>query len=338
MDSQTRRKVRAVYGKKSTKNISASTAAVFLPTPDSSPAATKGTSVGPSISPPPSINVPDSSSDPASLTASTLTSVLQPIDRAPLDDITEALSNVKLNDDTKDPNVPPVQSTKPGNRVLRDKTRKAGKPHPVTATSDTLQADSRLKWLKPLLDAYSPEADGEQLEIQKWSDMGFDSCDLTKMAESSFAEVYKVMNDLGTSVLKIIALKPPSGPGSRRDTSSPVNDVISEVVIMNMMAEIYGFLEFKQAHLVEGKPSRPFVAAYDAFAIKKTTYFPHPSVYHNEQVFLVLELGDAGTDVENSVINQPSQLWDTFLGVTLAIATGETEFEFEVRSNLAEKI
>lgn len=59
--------------------------------------------------------------------------------------------------------------------------------------------------------------------------------------------------------------------------------------------------------------------------------FPHPSRYHKDQLFLVIELGDAGKDLEHYELMTREELWDVFLGTAMALATGEDMFGFEHR-------
>jgi serine/threonine-protein kinase haspin len=196
------------------------------------------------------------------------------------------------------------------------------------------------------MDAY--EQNGHpRLTIKQWEAALDPTWPLLKIAESSYAEVYKVTNPSGTSILKIMALKPPSGPGSRRETACTVESVLSEVLIMDLMAEVPGFLIFRDAHLIEGRPPETMVAAWEGYdwgcalldgeepadgdEAEGRSEFPHPAKYGKDQVFLSLELGDAGMDIEHYPIRTAAELWDIFLGITLALAMGEVVCGFEHR-------
>lgn len=246
------------------------------------------------------------------------------------DDLTVALSDGKIETKTKSTSTRKPRKTR-NSPISEEPTSRPTRASKSTKQDAASKDESRLNWLKPLTNAYN--FDGHpNTAIQQWKDILDPDWALEKIAESSYAEVYKVRNPSGTSILKIMALKPPSGPGSQRETAVTVESVVSEVLIMDMMAEIPGFLEFKAAHIIAGKAPRGMVKAFETFdeGSKDGTFFPRPASYHKEQLFLALELGDAGLDIEHFEIVNVAQLWDIFLRTTIAMASGEAEFRFEV--------
>jgi len=266
-----------------------------------------------------------------------LKSKLSPVRRA-LDDVTNSLSNFRLDDRTVEAGkeVSGKSPAKTRGKAAKNRTSpQSSEPciNQATRAGRTRKAepseDPRKGWLEPLTKEYE-KSGMHKMEIRKWVDILDEEWGLEKIAESSYAEVYKVSNCDGTSVLKVMALKPPSGPGSQRDTSVDVTSAVSEVLIMDMMAEIPGFLEFKGAHIIEGKPPRAIKGAYDAHAAKHESFFPQPGSYHRDQLFLALELGDAGTDIEHFSITAISQIWDIFFGIVIALSHGEELASFEV--------
>lgn len=249
-----------------------------------------------------------------------------------LDDINAALNDLKID----------KPAPAPSPRKTTTTTRKTRGSY---SASKSAPLDKRLEWLTPLLDAYEDNGNPRP-QIKDWESVLDPSWSLLKIAESSYAEVYKVTNPSGTSILKVMALKPPSGPGSRRETACTVESVISEVLIMDLMADIPGYLVFRDMHLISGNPPDSVVAAWEAHDWgvslldddgeetnkgEANSTFPHPAKYNKEAVFLVLELGDAGVDVEHYVTKTMAELWDIFLGITIALATGESVCGFEHR-------
>jgi hypothetical protein len=196
------------------------------------------------------------------------------------------------------------------------------------------KANEKHKWLEPLTTVYSREGRND-LTIQKWQDVLQDGWFVEKIAESSYAEVFKIINNQGSSVLKLMALKPPTGRGSRRETAVTPDSIVSEVFIMDLMADIPGFLEFKEAWIIEGQPPKQIITAFEKFEATKTSEFTHPTRYPKNQVFVALELGDAGIDVENFQTSQLSQIWDIFLKIVVTLAVGEREYSFEVSLDLS---
>jgi hypothetical protein len=259
--------------------------------------------------------------------------------RHALDDLTNALRNVKLKSEVKAGCRTEEQFPKGTNRSKKTSLEVKDLEDAITTRTTRItkiaksKHDPREKWLKPLTGIF--ESDGSSaIMIRKWEDILDPNWKLEKIAESSYAEVYKVANEEGTSVLKVMALKPPKGPGSQRETAVTVESVVSEVLIMDMMAEIPGFLEFKGAHIIEGKAPKGLTEAYEAHSLKQESFFPKPTGYHKDQLFLALELGDAGLDIEHFNIVNLAQLWDIFLRTTFAMANGEAEFRFEVSLTL----
>ncbi|RAL64220.1 hypothetical protein DID88_002112 [Monilinia fructigena] len=99
---------------------------------------------------------------------------------------------------------------------------------------------------------------------KNWDDVLAPGSSIQKIAEASYAEVFRITNPVGSSILKLLRLKVPTDPTSKRsDTAIKVETVVSEMRLMNSLTEIPGFVKFKDAHIVEGKPPAAFVEAYE---------------------------------------------------------------------------
>lgn len=189
--------------------------------------------------------------------------------------------------------------------------------------------------LLPLVNAYKADI-GNPLLIKDWNDLLDDDSHITKIAEASYAEVYKVTTNAGNSILKVMTIKLPELPASlRSETSIDVNLLISEIRIMNALTEIPGFVTFKDAHLVNGVIPRCILEAYDDHVKKLErrggkSEFPHPIGYDEETMFLVIELGDAGVVLDEYKLDTIHEFWDIFIGVTVALARAEVFRDFEV--------
>ncbi|KAK7726640.1 hypothetical protein SLS57_003200 [Botryosphaeria dothidea] len=182
-----------------------------------------------------------------------------------------------------------------------------------------------------------------------------------KIAEASYGEVYRLalrapQPGLGASdesVLKIIALKPPpesrpTGRGkkaeARRETiegMSSVESVAGEIRLLQRMALVPGFTNFRDVRVLRGAPSGCFVDAWRAWnegrEEEKRSIFPDPGrkgSYDDEQLWAVIEMQDAGTDLENVRMEEVGGVfgvWDVFWSVALALGKGEEEARFEHR-------
>ena len=202
-----------------------------------------------------------------------------------------------------------------------------------------------------------------------WADGLREDFSLVKIAEASFGEVYRLSlhpeaaaEDLSLplskndeSVLKVIALtQPPSTlPKSKRDRERALKkaenmskpaDVASELKLLQRLSDIPGFTNFRDLRVLRGRPPGPFAEAFEAFnaaqkaADKELSIFPDPAKkasYSKDQLWAVIEMQDAGTDLEKLVAQGVSSsiwvVWDIFWQVVLALAKGEEEAEFEHR-------
>ncbi|KAH9881146.1 hypothetical protein J1614_001641 [Plenodomus biglobosus] len=196
---------------------------------------------------------------------------------------------------------------------------------------------------------------------------------ISKIAEASFSEVYRLSstspNMKAESVLKVVALKtPPSAPFpcqlsaravrdrnaqlqkeqderfEKDEYKSHVSDVLSEVRLLQNLTPIPGFTVFRSLSLLRGRPSssQAFTSAWHAWNRArprgKKSEFPDPakkSSYDDTQLWAVIEMQDAGTDVEKLMeaggLKSVWEVWDVFWGVACSIAKAEEGVRFEHR-------
>ncbi|KAF2716299.1 hypothetical protein K431DRAFT_289525 [Polychaeton citri CBS 116435] len=201
--------------------------------------------------------------------------------------------------------------------------------------------------------------------FEDWSSELSSHFTVTKIAEASFGEVYRLslkqnwpllsLSRGEESVLKIIALTPPEStlPTAKRarnaalkraEAMSAPADVASEVRLLQRMASTPGFTNFRDLRILRGKPNKVFADAYKQFNAaqeakdKEMSIFPDPAkknAYREEQLWAVIEMQDAGTDLERLVEDGQFadiwHIWDAFWQVVLALAKGEEEAEYEHR-------
>ncbi|KAK5113009.1 hypothetical protein LTR85_011031 [Meristemomyces frigidus] len=186
---------------------------------------------------------------------------------------------------------------------------------------------------------------------------------LTKIAEASFGEVYRLslleqlpgLSRTDESVFKVIALKSPSATLpkdkkkrkamlKRAEAMSKPEDVANEVRLLQRMSSIPGFTNFRDVRILQGRPGALFNDAFRAYNVtqkaneKDPSIFPDPAKkgsYSDEQLWAVIEMQDAGTDLERLVemghCMSVWSVWDVFWQVVLTLAKGEEGAEFEHR-------
>ena len=189
-----------------------------------------------------------------------------------------------------------------------------------------------------------------------WSDQLSSHFAVTKIAEASFGEVYRLsllkahsaLGKTDESVLKIIALKPPTSTKrkmskaakKRTEMMSDPEDVAAEVRLMQRMTCTPGFTNFREICVLQGRPGDAFAAAWSSWNDsqetkgKEVSVFPDPSKkasYSEDQLWAVIEMQDAGTDLENTKVANVWLAWDIFWGVVLALGKGEEAARFEHR-------
>jgi len=131
-----------------------------------------------------------------------------------------------------------------------------------------------------------------------------------------------------------------------------VEHVASEVRLLKRMSPVPGFTNFRDVKVVQGRLPKQFCAAWRYYHQNiKASVFPDPSrkaAYDETQLWAVVEMQDAGTDLESSLELEPAEEdengyveqqwltisvwagWDIFWHVACAVAKGEGWAEFEV--------
>lgn len=186
----------------------------------------------------------------------------------------------------------------------------------------------------------------DQLRVLTWEDVCQPGDRIEKIAEASYAEVYRITNDRGTSIIKVIRLASPIKPQTKAQQKSGLvdeephgeDDLVGELQISELLADIPGFVIYKEKYIVQGKTIPALLDTHQSFHRKekrkdpdRLQFYPSPSRYLQDTKFLVVELGDAGMALEDLGIVSIDQIWDVFLGVTIALARAGNLVRFEVR-------
>ncbi|KAF2673335.1 hypothetical protein BT63DRAFT_421494 [Microthyrium microscopicum] len=225
----------------------------------------------------------------------------------------------------------------------------------ISQTSSTISLVEPLDpYTAPLLSLSSDPVNRiNPTPFSDWSSSLEPHFNIIKIAEASYGEVYrlklKARHPLFTvsdeSVLKVLALKPPptnrkktKAQQNKEDFMSAVDNVAAEVKLLQRMADIPSFTNFRDVRVLRGRPSPVFAKAWAAFNEEREeedkSVFPDPSkktAYSPDQLWAVIEMQDAGKDLEHICLKNVFAVWDVFWGVTLALAKGEQEAEFEHR-------
>jgi len=107
---------------------------------------------------------------------------------------------------------------------------------------------------------------------------------------------------------------------------------------MEHMTELPGFVEYKTSHIIRGNPGDRTRTAWEkhgSFQQKRKPHFkscfPNPKQYTSTSTFLVIELADAGENLEDYHAKTIGEVWDILLLVIIALFRGEyPDYQFEV--------
>lgn len=183
------------------------------------------------------------------------------------------------------------------------------------------------------------------LRTLTWVDVCPPGDQIDKIAEASYAEVYRVTNERGISIIKVIRLESPIKAQTKAQVRSGLvdeephsdEDIDGELQISEWLADIPGFVVYKEKYVIQGKTTRQLLETHQAFQKKmkrqdpgRAQFYPSPSRYLDETRFLVVELGDAGKALEDWELTSEHQIWDIFFLEAVALARAEEIAMFEV--------
>ena len=220
-------------------------------------------------------------------------------------------------------------------------------PLPVKRTTrNQVNRPDQHSHIRPLLEFATDVSDRRSPgNFQHWADELDEHLEVEKIAEASYGEVYKLRaksHAAGSrsdftheSVLKVLPLKPRVVPRTTKtDHMSAVDDVLVEARTLMRMSSIPGFTNLRDIRVMQGQFPKQFIRAWKAYLQNGAeSYFPDPSkarAYPKSQLWVVIEMENAGKDLERFPLRSPLQTWDIFWSVALAIAKGEDLARFEV--------
>lgn len=273
-----------------------------------------------------------------------------------VDSIADQLSVVRIEGGNVAPRKPPAKSIRRP-LVAGDAETSSGESEELLAGSsqdastesyrDTASPGSGPEGVaREGADSWEDSLCDTSLRVLSWEDVCPPGDVIEKIAEASYAEVYRVTNERGTSVIKVIRLRSPIKPQTKAQVRSKLvdeephseEDVQGELRISEWLADIPGFVVYKERYIVQGKTSRALLETHQVFQRRlkrkdpgRAQFYPSPSRYLQETKFLVVELGDAGVALEDWSLTGESQLWDIFLLEAIALARAERIAMFEHR-------
>ncbi|UNI14280.1 Non-specific serine/threonine protein kinase [Purpureocillium takamizusanense] len=281
----------------------------------------------------------------------------------PIRDVTELFSAVRIDEEpvAASPRRSSRKSIRPACVVVEDDSRESStdikriEPRNETlddgpvdvASEDSVKRDeNKTTESSPAPDNFSGNVEDTSLRILTWDDVCPPGDRVVKIAEASYAEVYRVTNERGTSIIKVIRLDSPIKAQTKQQIKAGLvdedprceDDVNGELQISEWLADIPGFVVYKEKYVVQGKATKQLLETHQIFQRRmkrqdpgRAQFYPSPSRYLDETKFLVVELGDAGTALEDWELADERELWDIFFLEAIALARAEETAMFEHR-------
>ncbi|KAK7416425.1 hypothetical protein QQX98_005242 [Neonectria punicea] len=274
-----------------------------------------------------------------------------------LDFLAERISSIKIEGEPS-PRRSPRKSKKPSPVIENQPVKVIYEEEDETSNGPDTEDASQSEVPEPEPEAQPQDSNGDAtilsaepheattLRTLTWDDVCPPGDRIDKIAEASYAEVYRVTNDRGTSIIKVIRLSSPIKPQTKAQVRSGLvdeephseEDVQGELRISEWLADIPGFVVYKERYVVQGKTTVELLETHQKFQKKmkrqdpdRAQFYPSPSRYLDETRFLVVELGDAGKALEDWKLETEAQLWDIFFLEAIALARAEDTAMFEHR-------
>ncbi|KAJ5513071.1 hypothetical protein N7463_002623 [Penicillium fimorum] len=248
---------------------------------------------------------------------------------------------------------PEEAKPKPKQRESMVEKESGKKKNPAHRRSSGVVHDSKASdYVGPILsEALSPIAAQGIQKFDSWASRSANMFDVAKLAEGSYGEVYKLhlreeacrlvvsksklakLKSYGDGVFKVVPLRAKSGPGSKKFTT--IDEIVSEVKMLKYLDPIPGFARFREIHVVQGRFPESFQNAWDHYKKTKDDCMnPNPSnkrAYPDTQLWAIVEMDDAGCELEKFAWSSIFQIYDIFWGVAMALARAEEYAMFEHR-------
>jgi serine/threonine-protein kinase haspin len=236
--------------------------------------------------------------------------------------------------------------------TVPSRERAAGRKTPTARRSSGFVHDTKANaYVRPILNEALSSISSQSIQIfSTWASRSATMFHVAKLAEGSYGEVYKLhlheegsrpavsksklarLRAYGDGVFKVVPLRAQSGPGSKKFTS--IDEIVSEVKMLKYLDPIPGFARFREVHVVQGRFPETFQAAWDHYKKTKDDCMnPNPAnkkAYPDSQLWAIIEMDDAGCELEKFPWTSTFQIYDIFWGVAMALARAEEYALFEV--------
>ncbi|XP_076766925.1 haspin [Xylocopa sonorina] len=158
-----------------------------------------------------------------------------------------------------------------------------------------------------------------------------------KIGEGVYGEVFLYEKGDKKSVIKIIPIE--GSDSVNGEPQKKFHEILSEIVIamelhnlrFNIKYNTDGFVEVKNIKCIKGRYPVKLIELWNIYDEEKRSDNDCPSMFHDDQLYIVLELSHGGQDLEAFVFNTAEEVYILFIQAALALAVAEKAVEFEHR-------
>lgn len=159
-----------------------------------------------------------------------------------------------------------------------------------------------------------------------------------KIGEGVFGEVFMKRDKEGsTTVMKVIPIE--GNQIVNLEKQKTFGEILSEIIISMELSNLRmakrnntdAFVKMKKIHCVQGCYPDRLLELWELYDENKNSENDSPEIFLADQLYIVLELANAGQDLEAFQFNNAQQALSVFEQVTCALAVAESELHFEHR-------
>ncbi|XP_036149201.1 uncharacterized protein LOC105838777 isoform X4 [Monomorium pharaonis] len=158
-----------------------------------------------------------------------------------------------------------------------------------------------------------------------------------KIGEGVYGEVFLYECNDKKSVIKIIPIE--NDKLVNGEPQKKFSEILSEIVIakeldnlrLNITHRTNGFVEVKNVSCIIGKYPEKLIELWNIYDNDKTSDNDCPTMFSENQLYIALELGHGGEDLEAFVFQTGEEAHALFLQTALTLAVAEKALEFEHR-------
>jgi serine/threonine-protein kinase haspin len=165
---------------------------------------------------------------------------------------------------------------------------------------------------------------------------------IIKVGEGSYGEVFKLDTSLeapnisrrkpaahGECIFKLIPLR---AKGSQSNGQTSLDALVREIQMLKLMDPVPGFARFRDLTVLQGQYPSSFAEAFHDYESNEEndSRSLEPSQYPGKQLWVMIEMDDAGRDLETLKSPSAYEVFDIFWLTCCALSYAEDYTEFEV--------